>query len=92
MIGSFKHKGLKNLFLNGQHQGLHPEHISRLRNRLAVIHAAEKVSDIDMPGYHLHPLKGVRDTIWSVRVTGNWRLTFEFVDGDAYILDYKDYH
>lgn len=92
MIRSFKHKGLKNLFLNGQLQGVSWEQVSKLRNRLAVIHAAQKISDIDMPGYRLHQLKGARDAVWSVSVSGNWRLTFEFIDGDAYVLDYEDYH
>ena len=92
MIRSFKHKGLKNLFLNKQSQGLPWEHVPRLRNRLAIIDAAEKITDIDMPGYRLHALKGDRENIWSVTVSGNWRITFEFIDGDAYILNYEDYH
>lgn len=40
----------------------------------------------------LHPLKGTQSDRWSVWVNGNWRLTFEFRDGDAFILDYEDYH
>lgn len=92
MIVSFKHKGLKNLFLKKQSQGLSWEHVPRLRNRLAIIDAAEKITDIDLPGYRLHALKGDRENLWSVTVSGNWRITFEFIDGDAYILNYEDYH
>lgn len=64
----------------------------RLRHRLAVIDAASHVTDINMPGYKLHALTGDRDGVWSISVSGNWRITFEFVNGDAYILDYEDYH
>jgi len=51
-----------------------------------------EVSDLDIPGYKLHPLKGDRKGILAISVSGNWRLTFEFRDGHAYLLDYEDYH
>lgn len=60
--------------------------------QLAALNTAMKVSDLDIPGYRLHPLKGVRKTIWSIAVSGNWRLTFEFRDGHVYLLNYEDYH
>ena len=44
------------------------------------------------PFYQYHKLKGDRDGIWSMTVSGNWRITFEFIDGDAYVLNYEDYH
>jgi proteic killer suppression protein len=47
---------------------------------------------MDLPGLHLHALAGDRAGIWSVRVSGNWRVTFRFVDGDAEVVDYEDYH
>jgi proteic killer suppression protein len=47
---------------------------------------------MDIPGFRLHPLKGSDRGRWSIWVNGNWRITFEFIDGDAYILDYEDYH
>jgi len=45
-----------------------------------------------IPGFRLHPLKSKDKGRWSIRVNGNWRMTFEFQDGNAYILDYEDYH
>ncbi len=45
-----------------------------------------------MPGYDLHQLKGDRKDIWSISVSGNWRITFRFIDGDAEILNLEDYH
>jgi len=47
---------------------------------------------MDLPGFRLHQLKGGRAGRWSIRVNGNWRMTFEFRDGNAYVLDYEDYH
>ena len=60
--------------------------------QLAAMDSAIEVSDLDIPGYKLNPLKGDRKGIWSVSVSGNWRLTFEFRDGHVYLVDYEDYH
>jgi proteic killer suppression protein len=53
---------------------------------------AQAVEDMDIPGFRLHPLKGAMRGLWSISVNGNWRITFEFQDGNAYVLDYEDYH
>jgi proteic killer suppression protein len=50
------------------------------------------IDDMDIPGFGLHPLKGPMKGRWSISVNGNWRLTFEFRDGNVYVLDYEDYH
>ncbi|MFK7890340.1 MAG: type II toxin-antitoxin system RelE/ParE family toxin [Granulosicoccus sp.] len=50
------------------------------------------MDDLDIPGYRLHPLKGKLKGRWSISVSGNWRLTFEYVDGKVRLLDYEDYH
>lgn len=60
--------------------------------QLAALDTATSVEDMDIPGFRLHPLKGQDEGRWSIRVNGNWRMTFEFKDGNAYILDYEDYH
>ncbi|MDQ3687321.1 MAG: type II toxin-antitoxin system RelE/ParE family toxin, partial [Acidobacteriota bacterium] len=49
-------------------------------------------SDVDLPGYRLHELKGDRKGTWSLTVSGNWRITFTFSEGDAYDVDLEDYH
>jgi proteic killer suppression protein len=59
---------------------------------LAALDTAQTVSDMDVPGFKLHALKGADRGRWSVWVNGNWRLTFEFTGGQAYLLDYEDYH
>jgi proteic killer suppression protein len=92
MIKSFKHKGLKKFFESGSTAGIQAKHDRKLRMQLAAIDTANVIDDIDLPGFKLHSLKGARDGIWSITVNGNWRITFEFIDGNAYILNYEDYH
>lgn len=92
MIKSFKHKGIRKFFETGNKAGIQAKHARKLRMQLAAIDTATVISDIDLPGFRLHSLQGSRDAIWSITVNGNWRLTFEFVDGNAYILNYEDYH
>jgi len=92
MIKTFKHKGLKKFFETGSKAGIQAKHDRKLRMQLAAIDTATIIDDVDLPGFKLHSLKGDRDGIWSITVNGNWRVTFEFVDGNAYILNYEDYH
>ncbi|QKN81921.1 type II toxin-antitoxin system RelE/ParE family toxin [Scandinavium goeteborgense] len=92
MIMSFRHKGLRNLFFFDEAAGVLPSHVKRLRNRLTVLDSATKASDLNLPGYRLHALTGDRQGVWSITVSGNWRLTFEFFNGDAHVLNYEDYH
>jgi proteic killer suppression protein len=89
MIKTFKHKGLKKFFETGSKAGIQAKHDRKLRMQLAAIDTATIIDDVDLPGFKLHPLKGDRDGIWSITVNGNWRVTFEFVDGNAYILNYE---
>ena len=92
MIKSFKHKGLRKYYETGSKVGIQAKHASRLRLQLAALDTAQVVEDMDVPGYRLHLLKGRARHRWSIWVNGNWRLTFEFRDGNAYVLDYEDYH
>ena len=92
MIKSFKHKGLEKLFFSGSTPGLQPAHKDKLSIQLAMLEAAEVVQDMDKPGWRLHKLKGKRSRIWAVDVSGNWRLTFRFEDGNAHLVNYEDYH
>jgi proteic killer suppression protein len=92
MIKSFKHSGLERFFYTGNKKGIKPEHSARLQRLLDRLNAASDIRDMNYPGSHLHQLKGDREGLFSVRVSGNWRVFFEFIDGDAYIVDYGDYH
>jgi len=90
MIQSFRHKGLAKFFASGSAAGIQAHRAKRLRMLLAALDTSRTIDDMNVPGFRLHPLKG--SGRWSVWVNGNWRLTFEFRDGHAYVLDYEDYH
>lgn len=92
MIKSFRHKGLQRFFETGSLAGIQPQHANRLRMQLAALDTAQTITDMDLPGFRLHELKGDRSGIWSISVSGNWRITFEFREGNAYIVNYEDYH
>ncbi|MAY36628.1 MAG: peptidase [Spongiibacteraceae bacterium] len=92
MIRSFRHKGLAKFFYSGSTAGVQAAHAKRLRLILGLLHAASDVRDVDLPGLRLHELSGTRSGIWSVTVSGNWRVTFRFAGGDAEIVNYEDYH
>lgn len=92
MIKSFRHKGLSKFFESGSKAGIQPQHSNRLRMQLAALDTAQSIDDMDISGFRLHSLKGRQSGRWSIWVNGNWRITFEFMDGHAYVLDYEDYH
>ena len=92
MIPGFRHKGLRRFFETGSKSGIQAQHLDRLRLILAQLSAATTPEDMALPGLVLHPLQGKRQGTWSVRVSGNWRVTFVFVGTDADEVDYEGYH
>jgi len=92
MIKSFKHKGLEKFYYSGNTKGIQATHSRKLRMQLAALDTAQTIEDIDIPGYRLHQLKGSLKGLWSITVNANWRVTFEFTDGNVYIVNYEDYH
>jgi len=92
VIQNFKHKGLERYFLKGTKSGVQTKHVSRLRLIPGRLHASTSPKDMDLPGLYLHQLKGKNRSRWSVRVSGNWRVTFKFDGPDAIDVDYEDYH
>lgn len=92
MIRRFRHKGLQRFFESGSKSGIQAQQADRLRLILAQLNAAAKPEDMALPGLLLHSLKGDRKGAWSVRVSGNWRITFVFAGVDADLVDYEDYH
>ena len=92
MIKSFAHKGLEQFFLTGSKAGIQPRHATRLRLILAQLHQARTLDDLNIPTLRLHELKGNRKGTWSVTVQANWRIIFRFVEGNAEVVDYEDYH
>ncbi len=92
MIKSIQHKGLRLLWTRNDPSKLPPTHVVKIRNLLTYLNKATIITDMNLPGTDLHPLKGNFKGYWSVTVTANYRLIFEFKDGDAYLVDYLDYH
>lgn len=92
MIRNFRHKGLEKFFLEGTKSGIQDAHAGRLRIVLGRLNASTGPSDMKLPGLFLHELSGKKKGVWSVRVSGNWRVTFRFEGRDAIDVDYEDYH
>lgn len=92
MILSFKHRGLEKLFRTGSKAGVQPHHAKKLTAQLTALEIATQANEMDIPGWVFHPLKHIDPQMWSVKVDGNFRLVFKFSDGNAYEVDYADYH
>ena len=92
MIRSFRHKGLEQFFITGSKKGILPEHADKIERILDRLDASISPSDMNLPGYRLHELKGQDAGRWSVTVNANWRITFEFKGQNAFLVDYLDYH
>jgi len=92
MILRFRHKGLERLHLQGDTSGVSAQHVKRLRAVLAALETALAPSDMALPGARLHPLRGDRAGQWSVSISGNWRVIFEFEGRHVTNVDLIDYH
>lgn len=91
-IRRFRHKGLELYFTTGSKSKIQAQHAERLRLILGRLNVATSPRDMNLPGLFLHALSGDRAGSWSVRVSGNWRVTFVFAGTDADEVDYEDYH
>ena len=92
MIEGFRHKGLRQLFENDNVKGVSAEHVRKIRQILAALHAAETIEALRLPTFGLHPLKGDLRGFWAVIVRANWRIIFQFENGKASDVDRVDYH
>lgn len=92
MIVSFLHKGLERFYLTGSKAGIQAEHARKLNSILTALDDARKPDDLSAPNFRLHELQGDRRGVWSMKVSGNWRITFRFVGADVELVNYEDYH
>jgi proteic killer suppression protein len=92
MIESIRHKGLRQLFENDNPKGVSAEHVRKIRQILAALHAAQSIDAMRLPTFGLHALKGDLKGYWAVTVRANWRVIFRFEEGRALDLDLVDYH
>ncbi len=91
MIKSWPHKGFQDFFETGSLAGIRPDH-EKKRQRLTLTDKVSSVQELNMRSLQLHQVKGERSGDWSASVNGSRRITFRFGDGDACMLNYKDYH
>ncbi len=91
MIKNFKHKGLKELFNKGNSAKIKAELRKRSLTRLDALNAATRPEDMNIPGFDFHSLRG-KPKRYSVHVSGNWCITFEWQDGNPARVDLEDYH
>ncbi len=92
MIKTFRHKGLRRFFEDDDGSRLPPDMLERIRLILSTLQAALEIEGIDVPAFRLHILKGELKGFFSVSVRANWRIIFRFEDGDAFDVDFVDYH
>ena len=92
MIGSFRSKALRNLWEKNDPTGMNPNSKERISRILSILEGGESLGDLDVPGFRFHALKGFTPRRYSMRVTGNWRITFAWQDGIASAVDLEDYH
>ena len=92
MIVSFRHKGLKLLYDKGDRRRINPGYVGKVERILARLDEASRPSDMDLPGFRLHPLKGSYTGYWAVDVSGNWRIVFRFEGVNAHDVELTDYH
>ncbi len=91
MIQSFRHKGLKTLFVTGRSSKVQPELQTRCLIRLDALDQAVVLADLNVPGFDFHGLHG-KPKRYSLHVNGPWCVTFEWENGDAYRVDLEQYH
>lgn len=92
MIRSFKHRGLKRLYEDGESRGIRPDLVDTVEEILTVLDSAKSPWDLHLSGYRLHPLKGDLKGFWSVTVRSNWRIMFGFDGTGAFDVELIDYH
>lgn len=94
MIQSFKHKGLRLLWEDGNSNKLPSELIGRIERMLEVIDSVQQVPEDfgAFQNWNIHKLSGELKGYWSIKVNKNYRIIFRFDGQHAYDIDYIDYH
>ena len=92
MIISFKHKGLELFFTKGSLKSIPAQYAGRIERMLDRLDASKEAEDMNLAGYKFQKLRGDRKNEFAVSVTGNWRITFEFIGEDASNVNLEDYH
>ena len=92
-LRSIRHKGLKRFIEDDDSREIRQDMVNRTRNILSALIAAQSIENVEgPPGWRIHQLTGDRAGTWSLSVTGNWRITFELINGEICNLNLEDYH
>ena len=92
VIKSFKSKALAELFEKGRTAKIDAKMQKRALVRLDALNDAGGLDELKMPGYDFHALRGFKPTRYTIHVNGPWCITFEFEGGDAFRVDFEQYH
>ena len=92
MIRSFRHRGLRQLWLRADARRLPPALVERIRSILAALDGPIPLQGLSRPTFRLHPLRGDRRGLWSVRVSANWRIVSRIEGSLVFDIDLIDYH
>lgn len=94
-IRGFTHKGLRRLYVEDNPKGVPADSVDKIRKMLAFLQEMESVDELRaIPVWKAHLMSGDRKGVWSLFVTGNWRLTFrvDAVENEIVDVNYEDYH
>jgi proteic killer suppression protein len=91
MVGSFKHKGLEEIYLTGKTRRIGANHVGKCVRVLQLLAVSRRPEDMNIAGLHFHGLQG-NPKRWSLRVTANYRVTFSWDGEMATDIDFEDYH
>ena len=93
MIKKFRQSWLEVFWNTGRHKKVPPNLKGRILRKLDMINSAKELKDLmSPPSNHLHQLHGDRDGQWAISVSGQWRLCFNFEDGDVFDIELVQYH
>jgi proteic killer suppression protein len=91
MLGSFRHKGLEEIYLTGKTRRIGAQYVRKCVRILQALEVATQPEEMNLAGYRFHRLHGSPER-WSVRITGNYRITFGWSGENAEDVDFEDYH
>jgi proteic killer suppression protein len=91
VIGGFRHKGLEELRRTGKTRRIGADYVRKCIRILQLLDVASNPEDMNIAGFRFYGLNG-KPPRWSLRVTGNYRITFGWSGENAQDIDFEDYH
>jgi toxin HigB-1 len=93
MIKSFCDKRTEDVFNGRQVQRLDVKLAKKARRRLEFLNGAVRIEDLYYPPSNkFHALQGFQPPRYAIWLNNQWRITFEWQDGDAFQVCLEDYH